>query len=170
MGLVARPIHELYGRLGAEGAFDLYWSEELLAELLAVLQRHRGFSAVQAQRVAGFVRAGFPGCEISVTEMRAFYAEALALVRDPRDAHVAALAVQARAALLLTFDRRGYLAEPLRRHGVELLSPDAFLVELDAEIPADIERILALQVARRTVYPATLHDLLSLLYRAGCTQ
>src|SRR5579871_59843 len=101
MGLVARPIHELYGRLGVEGALDLYWSEDLLSELVTVRQRDRGFSATRAERVAAFVHAGFPGCEVPIARTRAFHAAAAALVRDPRDVHVAALAVLARAELLL---------------------------------------------------------------------
>jgi hypothetical protein len=57
--LFSRIYHETYGYLGAETVVDVVYSETILDELRRVLHEH-GRTAVHADAVWGFVRAGFP--------------------------------------------------------------------------------------------------------------
>jgi predicted nucleic acid-binding protein len=111
------------------------WGEELLAELVEVLIRPEaqngfGWSLPAAEAVAGYVRAAFPDGN-PAPELIADQKEAArALVRDPEDDHVVALALSASADHIITANTRDFRAPQLLRHGITLTTPDRFLLGL----------------------------------------
>lgn len=172
--LVARPIHQLLGTLGADGGLDVVWSEALLRELVDVLKRPlklggRGRSAAIAEAVAGYVRDGFPSGAVPTHELAKHLEAAAKLVTDAGDAHVVALALAAGAGVLVTANAADYIHPMLLAAGIEVVPPDAFLMQLYASIPEDVISAVERQVDGRSAFPATVHDLLSLLSRAGCS-
>lgn len=142
--IFSRVLHELMGRLAAGARlFDLVWSEELLGEAKSSLVERKGLSAEAAEIWVGHMRREFPdGCiELSAVPGDL---DLGSMTRDPGDVHVCALAIAGSADLLFTFDR-GYLKEPLRRHGVEVPDLDRFLVERCEEQPQAFTRIVEAQ-------------------------
>src|SRR5437879_5880198 len=91
------------------------------------------------------------------------------MVTDPNDVHVAALALAAGCETLITANISNFRAPALRAEGIAVVVPDAFLTELYQENPEDMITAIEAQVTGRMAYPTTLHDILSLLYRAGCS-
>jgi predicted nucleic acid-binding protein len=142
--IYSRVLHELIGRL-ATGArfFDLIWSEELLAEAESSLIEGKGLSAEAAAAWVGHVRREFPEGRVDLAALPADL-DLAALTEDPDDRHVCALAIAGDADLLFSFDR-GYLKEPLRRHGVEVPDLDTFLVERCEEEPLACSRVVEAQ-------------------------
>lgn len=142
--IFSRVLHELMGRLAASvRLFDLVWSEELLGEAKSSLIERKGLTAEIAETWVGHMRREFPdGCvDISAAPEDVDLAT---MTRDPGDVHVCALAIAGSADLLFTFDR-GYLKDPLRRHGVEVPGLDQFLVERCKEQPQAFARIVEAQ-------------------------
>lgn len=172
--LVARPIHQLLGTLGTDGLFDVVWSDALLSELVDVLTRPvkeggRDWPVAAARAVAGYVRSGFPSGEVAPDVLAEHLMAAGELVNDPGDAHVVALALAARAATLVTANTGDYVTQDLLAAGIEVVPPDALLMRLYTELPDDVTLGVERQVAGRHLYPTSTHDILSLLYRAGCS-
>ena len=97
-----------------------------------------------ARRWVDYLREAFPDERVDVSRVLAS-TNLDELTADPDDQHVCALAIAGRADLLLTFDR-GYLSEPLaRRHGIEVLTPDAFLLSAFAEEPQALAQVVEAQ-------------------------
>ena len=173
--LVARPIHQFIGTLGTEGTFDVAWSDELLSELIDVLTRpeaQHGFAwdPRAAEAVARYVRTNFPTGEVTSVVIASRLAAAEQLVRDPGDAHVVALALAASADCVVTANKKDFRVPELDRLGIAVVTPDRFLMDLYRDIPEEVVATLPRQITSATPYPATSHDILSLLYRAGCRQ
>jgi predicted nucleic acid-binding protein len=173
MVLVARPIHQLLGTLGAEGAVDVVWSDQLLAELVDVLERPksqdgRGWKHEAAFAVAGFVRAGFPDGYATPDALTSEMPAARQLVNDPKDAHVVALAISQTADQIVTRNTKDYKVPDLAQRGVVVTTPDDFLQQLYDEIADEVIVAIRGQVTKSGDYPSSAHDILSLLHRAGC--
>jgi predicted nucleic acid-binding protein len=142
--IFSRVLHELMGRLAAGARlFDLVWSEELLGEAESSLIERKGLAAEVAETWVGHMRREFPDGRVDITAVPEDL-DLASMTRDPGDAHVCALAIAGSADLLFTFDR-GYLKEPLRRHGVEAPDLDRFLVERCEEQPQAFTRIVEAQ-------------------------
>jgi predicted nucleic acid-binding protein len=125
--IYSRVLYELVGRTAMRlRLLDLFWSDELLAEAKQSLIEKKGLTNDVAQRWVDYLRQSFPGGRISLDETTVAV-DLAGLTTDPADQHVCALALAAGAAYLLTRDR-GYLHEGLRRHGVEVIAPDRFLL------------------------------------------
>jgi predicted nucleic acid-binding protein len=166
--IFSRVLHELMGRLAAGARlFDLVWSEELLGEAKSSLIERKGLSTEVAETWVGHMRREFPnGCvDISAVSEDLDLAS---MTRDPGDVHVCALAIAGSADLLFSFDR-GYLKEPLRRHGVEVPDLDLFLVERCEEQPQIFVRIVE---AQADVWGGgrSLEDLLAAFERANASR
>lgn len=161
------------GTLGVEGAFEVAWGEELLSELLEVLTRPQaqngfGWSLAAAEAVAGYVRAAFPDGNPGTALVADSLEVARTLVRDPEDDHVVALALAAAADCIITADKRGFMPTELLVSGITLITPDRFLLDLYRDIPQEVLEAIDSQISKTKAYPANRHDILSLLYRAGC--
>lgn len=173
--LVARPIHQLLGTLGVAGSLRIMWSEELLDELVAVLARPtkdggRGWSTGAARAAAGYMRTAFSENEVTAAAMAASQNDAHGLVRDRGDAHVVALALASPAETIVTANTRDFRITALKARGTRVVTPDRLLLEMYAEIPDDVVGAIEDQVVGRARYPVTVHDILSLLFRAGCVE
>jgi len=172
MVLVARPIHQLLGTLGAEGAVDVVWSDQLLDELVDVLERPkaqdgRGWKHEAAHGVAGYVRSGFPGGYATHDALTSEMPAALQLVNDPKDAHVVALALSHAAEQIVTRNTKDYKVADLAKRGVVVNTPDNLLQQLYDEIADEVIVAIRGQVTKSGDYPSSAHDILSLLHRAG---
>lgn len=125
--LFSRVLHELMGRVAKRlELLDLVWSEELLSEAKRSLVKKKGLSEEAAERWVSYLPQSFPNGKVDLADSAADI-DLGGLTEDPDDHHVCRLVLESDAAYLFTYDR-GYLRDGLYAHGVEVTSPDPFLV------------------------------------------
>jgi predicted nucleic acid-binding protein len=163
--IYSRVLHDLMGRVANDlGLLNLVWSRELLAEAEQALVERKGLAAVAAQRWVGYLSENFPDGETSIEE--ALLSSKLdALTSDPGDRHVCALAIASDADYLFTHDR-GYLADGLAAHGIEVGDPDTFLAAAFKNQPQAMLDLLEL-LASLWAGGKPITELLDALERAG---
>lgn len=107
------------------GVFQPLWSDRILDEVEHNLPK-LGLEPQHAARRVGLMRDAF-GAEAIISGFDELVAE---MTCDPKDAHVLAAAVHDGADVLVTFNLKDFPAESTDPHGVEVLHPDAFLLQL----------------------------------------
>jgi hypothetical protein len=110
------------------------------------------------------MRRAFPAAEVSRTAVARLEPR---MTNDPKDRHVLAAAVAAKAKAVVTFNVRHFGAEACDPHSVRVLHPDQFLIslnELDHEI---IEEEIGAQAAALRRPPVSAAELVGMLERAG---
>lgn len=163
--IYSRVLHDLMGRVaGRLGLLNLVWSRELLAETKQALIESKGLAEDAAQRWVDYLPRNFPDGETSIEEV--LRSPSLdALTNDPGDRHVCALAIASGASYLFTHDR-GYLADGLAAHGIEVSDPDTFLAVAFESQPQAMLDLLELQ-ASLWAGGRPITELLDALERAG---
>lgn len=161
MVLVQRSTHELIGRLGVAGFWDIGWSAALLQEVEDVRQREWGDSPAAARHRTDLVRTAFPESRVDVGE-----ATGATFVNDPNDATVAAVAIGSSPSALVTRDLGGFKVKDLKGLGVDVTTPDALLQSAYRVAP---EGVVAALDKQRQTSPGEpgLHDLISRIARCG---
>jgi predicted nucleic acid-binding protein len=127
--------------------FQLRWSADLLQEVRETMVKHRFPAAAVERRCTALARA-FRNAEVTG------YQELIPLLQlpDPDDRHVLATAIQARAQVIVTANRRDFPSAALSAHGVSATSPSDFLVGLTREYPQEM-----LSVVREQASPFANH-------------
>jgi predicted nucleic acid-binding protein len=163
--IFSRVLHELFGRIAFEyGYFDLCWSTELLDEATRVLVENKPMTPERAEQWVDYMRQAFPDGQTDISTL-IDTVDLTQMTKDPNDHHVCALAVCAGAQYLFAHDA-GYKAPGLAVHGVQLTSPDDFLVELFSEDAVGVAQLLERQLASWSQGTKTLQELLEAFHRA----
>jgi hypothetical protein len=89
------------------------------------------------------------------------------LTNDEGDRHVLAAAIVARAQVIVTHNLQDFPPESCEPYGVEVLSPDAFLLDLLAESPDEMLALLQEQAVESRRPPMTVADVLHVLSRSA---
>ena len=154
--------------LTEDGIHQVLWTDELLDEWERVIVREHHRSAETAASVTAAIREFFADCRIA----REHYANLIAQMPgdDPDDHPHMAAAVAARVDALVTANLADFPAGALSEHGVRVLGPDAYLVELFDEAPNEVLATVVRLAAEKSRPPMTPLDLLAALRRAGLTQ
>jgi predicted nucleic acid-binding protein len=148
-------------RLADEGAFRPLWSDAVLDE-------------VRRNAVAGGISS--EGIDRRLTMMRTYFPDALVtghddlvdgLACDPKDRHVLAAAIRAKADVLVTFNVRDFPTESFEAFDVEVVHPDTFLLDQLDLFPGMITRVLRELSEDYVAPPQSVHDVLGTLRRAG---
>ncbi|MET3637067.1 PIN domain-containing protein [Curtobacterium oceanosedimentum] len=116
-------LTDLVLRLADAGAFRALWSDGVLDEV----RRNVVGAGVDPSRIGSRIRAMqrfFP--DATVTGYEALTA---ATTCDPKDRHVLAAAVRAKADVLVTFDVRDFPEASIAPFDVEVVHPDDFLLD-----------------------------------------
>jgi predicted nucleic acid-binding protein len=154
-------LSDLLLRLADEGAFRPLWSDEVLEE-------------VRRNAVSGGISPA--GIDRRLDVMRTYFPDALVtghdelvegLTCDPKDRHVLAAAVRAKADALVTFNVRDFPDESLEAFDVELVHPDVFLLDQLDLYPGMITRVLRELSEDYVDPPQSVEDVLGTLRRAG---
>ena len=165
--IYSRVLHELIGRLAyQERLLTLIWSDELLKEAKRILVERKPMSEHAAERWVDYMRQAFPDQRIQIDQLPA-EVDLTTLTTDPGDHHICALAVAGHADLLLTFDH-GYIGESLAKHGIRVLTPDAFL---DTTLKENPDAIMGAIQSQAEVWGGgrPVDELLDAIERAGAT-
>ncbi|MEE1618729.1 PIN domain-containing protein [Brachybacterium sp. J153] len=141
------------------------WSEQILDEVQRNLPSVAGISPAAAARRVSAMRDGF-GAE-SMVEGHEGLVESMQC--DPKDRHVLAAAVAARADVLATFNLRDFPAESTSPHGIAVLHPEQVLLQLLTEHPREVTTALESGVAAFRNPPQSLDEFLATLTRVAPT-
>lgn len=130
----SRVLHELFGRIASElRLLTLVWSDELLAEPERVLVERKPVAPAVAARWVGYLREALPDGWVDPAG-KASAPDLSRMTSDPSDEHVVRLAIVGGADILIAGDK-GYERDGLRRYGIDLQAPDAFLEASFADMP-----------------------------------
>lgn len=148
-------------RLAERDLYRALWSDDIVEELRRNLIED-GFNADSIGRLSLEMATAFP--DASVTGYRSLIDD---LTCDPKDRHVLAAAVRGEAAAIVTFNIRDFPAASVEAHEVEVIHPDAFLLDQLDLAPVAVIDELSRQAAANRRQPKTLPTLLDALAKAG---
>jgi predicted nucleic acid-binding protein len=154
-------LNDLILRLAERSAFRPLWSADVLEELRRNLKL-----------------AGFPEGAVArrILAMQTYFPDAMVegysdlidgLLCDPKDRHVLAASVRANAEVLVTFNLRDFPAESVAAFDIEVVHPDAFLLDQLDLFPAITMRAIASQADDYNAPPVSVDELLRWLADAG---
>lgn len=148
-------------RLASADTYRPLWSAQILDELARAMDSPIG--AEQAARVVDLMASHFTDAEVTGHEDLES-----SMTNDPKDRHVLAAAVRAGAQAIVTFNTRDFPDGAVRPYGIEVLTPDAFLLNQLDLAPGAVMRVLQQQVAGYREPRMDLYALASALARCGC--
>ncbi len=136
--------------------YELYraaWSDKVWDEVLRNLQdprRKRPHSAADMRHLMTEIRSSFPDAFIT-----GYKPLEPAMLVNPKDQHVAAMAVRAGAQVLVTYNLKHFPGAVLEPYGIEVQHPDAFLMNLFERTPTTMVDVVRDQAARLQHPPKT---------------
>lgn len=147
-------------RLAERGLYGVRWSNRILEELEGALVG-RGFDREAVGRTIAQMSAAFPSAAVEGYESLLD-----SMTCDPGDRHVLAAAVQSTAGAIVTFNDRDFPLSSTQNYGIQVMQPDAFLLDLLDLSPAVTLEELKRQAAEYRRDPMTLETLLDALRKA----
>lgn len=148
-------------RLAEGGRYRALWSAEIIEELERSLTR-AGISPDSVERLVAEMRGAFPDAEVT---------EHLPLVDsmtcNHKDRHVLAAAVRSSAAAVVTFNVADFPSSSTDPFDIDIIHPDAFLLDLLDLAPPVVIAEIREQAAANRREPQALESLLDALSTAG---
>lgn len=154
--LVPQRLSSLLLTLAEEGLFEPRWSERILAETERALTGKLGLSRDRAVRRLAAMREAFPEATV-----HGFESLEDGLTCHSKDRHVLAAAIAANADPLVTFNIRDFPDESCEPHGVTVLDPDVFLLELMVQDGRGCQAAVEREAQRMRRPPMTARDVLA---------
>jgi predicted nucleic acid-binding protein len=137
--------------------FDLYravWTEQILEEVRRSVIRRGHVPPEQIERALRFMQ------ENCAQFMVDGYEDLIpAMTNDPKDRHVLAAAVHARADTIVTSNTKDFPPQSREKYGIELHTPDEFLLELWITSPGGVARMMVNWAAGLNMPPYSARDL-----------
>lgn len=165
--LYAAPLRDLLMHLALLDVVDARWSAEIHEEWMrSVLAQRHDLTRAQLERTRHLmddnVRDGLVSGYTALIPTLT--------LPDPKDRHVLAAAIHAKADVIVTFNLRDFPAQTLALFGIEAQHPDEFVTAL---LDLDLARVCeAVKRQRATLHhpPKTAAELLHALERCGLVQ
>ncbi|MDZ4877673.1 MAG: hypothetical protein CLLPBCKN_007108 [Chroococcidiopsis cubana SAG 39.79] len=143
------------------GLYRVHWSQEILDGAIRNLVADRQITQHQAAYLERQMNSAFPEAMVAVTERLI-----PCMDNDPRDRHVLAAALIAKAHVIVTDNLKHFPAASLSQFRVEAQSADRFLTYLYDLSPDSMHEVLQTQVSRLRKPPMSISDLLNLLEKS----
>ncbi len=161
--LVGNTQRDLMVRIAQTGLVQAKWTERILDEAMAAVQKSRpGIAPERLERTRALMIAAVPDCLVTGHEP---LIEGLRL-RDADDRHVLAAAIKADAQVIVTADK-DFTREDLAPWNVEAKHPDEFVLD-QIDINDRVIWGCVQQIANsRKQPPETVEDVLGQLERSG---
>lgn len=153
--------------VAATGRFSPLWSPRILAEWAHAAARLGAGGALIAEGEIAVFRMRWPDAEVTASAVAVAEAAFDTDLPDPDDAHVLAAALAGRAECVLTFNLRDFPKSRLAPHGLRAEHPDAFLLSLWRNAPAEVAAVVAAVQAETAQISGRAQPLRALLKRAG---
>lgn len=153
--LIPAALRDTLLRAAQRGLYRPCWSAAILAEVERNLVRARLTSATQARSLVRALYTAFPRALVAGYERLI-----PGVTNHPKDRHVPAAAVAARAPVIVTSNLRDFPDEAVAPYGVEPVHPDLFLAELADRAPEMMAQAIERQAAALRNPPKTYDDIL----------
>ncbi len=140
--LIPMPLADTLLRLAAQGLYQPKWSETIMLEVSRTLRESFGLSAAKAQYRKKEIRRHFPEAWVE-----GFDKLIPKMTNHPKDRHVLAAAVRAKAQIIVTYNGKDFPPASLAPHAITALGPSAFLKALYDKSPSAIIETLHRQAA-----------------------
>ncbi len=147
-------------RLAEARVFVPYWSEDVLQELEKNLVIR--IDKQKAHRRVEVMRSFFPDSLVEDYEHLVGVMEC-----DEKDRHVLAAAYRSPADTLVTFNVKDFPDKALRTVGIEVKTPDEFMLDVTDLYPSVMARVCYQALASYKRNPQTPIDLATILTRSG---
>ena len=108
--LIPMPLADILLRLAAQGLYQHKWSETIMLEVSRTLRESFGLSAAKAQYREKEIRRHF-----SEAWVEGFDKLIPKMTNHPKDRHVLAAAVRAKAQIIVTYNGKDFPPAPLLR-------------------------------------------------------
>ncbi len=151
-------------RLALRNLYSLRWSQQILQELEDALIKH-GFCSEAVRRTIAQMAAAFPAAAVE-----GYQPLIPSMTCSLSDRHVLAAAAQCKAGAIVTFNEKDFPEESVQNYEIQVMQPDAFLLDLFDLAPAVVVNELHQQAAAYQRDPMTLHGLLDALRKAQVPQ
>jgi predicted nucleic acid-binding protein len=150
----------------AIGLYEPFWTDEILGDMARTIVEAGRSSRERMDRTVRLMNETFPESRLELNE-GAYTGLSLP---DPNDVPVLAAARESGAHYIVTFNVKHFPLEDCDAIGVEVLTPDQFLMALYRTSPDDVLDTLAQQVALYRQPPTTFSELLDALADGGLGQ
>ncbi len=147
-------------RLVLEDALDARWTEQIHTEWTRnLLQDRPDLTAAGLRKVCDLMNKFARNAVVTGFEHRI---ETLVLP-DPKDRHVLAAAIHAKASAIVTFNLKDFPKSALKPYGIQALHPDGFFLEMIEDDPDAALVALRKQRAQLLKPPVSQKDFLNQL-------
>ena len=150
-------------RLAAAETYRPLWSAHILDELRRLLTNK--IDVASADRIIDAMTRHFPDALVTGYESLT-----PAMTNHPKDRHVLAAAVRANTDAIVTFNLDDFPATATDPYEIDVLHPDAFLLNQIDLAPRRVLHILDEQVAGYARPAMDLHGLANTMSRSGCPE
>jgi predicted nucleic acid-binding protein len=140
------------------GLYLPYWSQKILDEAMRNLFGRGKLSQEKAINLEVDIKAAFPEAIIEVP-----VGLEQVMTNDPKDRHVLATAVTAKADVIVTNNIADFKEKDLAPWNIKAQSPDDFMSQLFDEYPDSIVRLLQQQSEKYKNPPKTVAELIGFL-------
>lgn len=157
-------LNDVILRLADRGAFRPLWSQDVLDELERNLVKNGELPELARKRV---------------DTMSTYFADAMVegyddliggMLCDPKDRHVLAATIRANAEVLVTFNLKDFPAASTVPFDIEVVHPDAFLLDQLDLFPGAVVDVLGQLVSIYRQPAVTIEEMLRSLAKAGVPQ
>jgi predicted nucleic acid-binding protein len=160
--LVPASLRDTLLRLAYDDLFTPYWSISILREVERTLITNGLASVNSAARLLHSMTIAFPQASVPSDIVERL---TRSMTNQPKDRHVLAAAVAVSAPVIVTFNLKDFPSEALALTGVQVQTPDEFLIpllEADPECVLDLLRQQAVDLVRPPMSLAQVLDNLAL--------
>jgi hypothetical protein len=162
--LYPASLRDLLIRLGQTGLFRARWSQRIVDEALRSLAADRpDLDPARLGRTGDLINASIRDCLVTGHEA---LAESLQLP-DEDDRHVLAAAVRCGAQVIVTNNLRDFPREALDPLGIEVQTPDAFVLHVVDLAPELVAKVLVEQADALKRPPMSVQTLMDRLTQVG---
>ena len=131
--LFSRTLRDYVLYAADEGAIEVHWSREILAEMSRNLRENLGFSHDSTSRLERLMNDYIEYALVEVDPGDLAAVDAVEM--DAKDRHVLAAALSADADILLTENTKDFPAQWMAEQGIELLTAGQLLIRLADRFP-----------------------------------
>jgi predicted nucleic acid-binding protein len=131
--LFSRTLRDYVLYAADEGAIEIHWSRQILAEMSRNLRENLGFSHDSTSRLEQLMNDYIEYALVEVDRVHLTAVEAVEM--DAKDRHVLAAALSADADILLIDNIKDFPAQWMAGQGIELLTAGQLLTRLAEDFP-----------------------------------
>ena len=123
--IIPMPLCDTLLRAAEAELYCPQFSQEILDEATRNLVKMGKMTEAKATRYQGYIKAAFPEAIVEVPEQLIEI-----MTNHPKDRHILAAAVKAKAGIIVTSNLKDFPREALELFGIEAKHPDDFLLDL----------------------------------------